>query len=105
MHCSRCGEWTFAFRWCSWYQPSAEDLAGLRDWVRDREDPNLGWFRRCTPTCRANTLLVQLHEVEARLELELPRAGRGLRVLLRRLREIVQAAHEELDRAWIDLDR
>ena len=94
MPCSRCGEWTFAYRWCSWYQPSAEDLAGLRDWVRDREDENLVWFRRCIPSCRSNTLLWQLHQIEARLETE-----------LRRLRELVEAAHDELDRAWTDLDR
>ena len=94
MPCSRCGEWTYHWRWCSWYRPSTEDLATLWDWQFDPREDGLVWFRRCVPSCRSNTLLAQVVEIESSLSTE-----------LWRLRQLIEAAHHELDVAWQDLDR
>ena len=100
MVCARCGRWTYRYRWCSVRDPSPEDWDELEGAVQDTTEPNIYWFRRCLPTCHANAILA----TGLRLEANLASYGVPLPEIAR-FRAAVWQAYEEIENAWIDLDR
>ena len=54
----------------------------------DDQDADLYWLRSCEPTCAANLAFTRLWEAQQAPE---------------RLREALEAAHQELFDAWVDL--